>query len=126
VVENAPRRARDNANSNTRPRTDAARRLRGDATNVERILWRALRESDLPYRFRRQHPIGRRVADFACPARKLAIELDGGQHADRMDADAARSAELARYGYRVIRFWNNDVIENLEGVLDKIRQVLGH
>jgi very-short-patch-repair endonuclease len=103
-----------------RPRTETARTLRRDATDVERILWHALRDADLPARFRRQHPIGRRVADFACPARKLVIELDGGQHADATEADAARSIELAAHGYRVIRFWNNDVLENLDGVMQTI------
>jgi very-short-patch-repair endonuclease len=101
-----------------------ARTLRRDSTDVERRLWRALRESSLPWKFRRQHPIGRRIADFACPARKLAIELDGGQHAEQHEVDAARSAEIAAHGYRVIRFWNNDVSEKLDGVLQRIRAAL--
>jgi BirA family biotin operon repressor/biotin-[acetyl-CoA-carboxylase] ligase len=98
--------------------------LRRDATEVEKRLWRALRESETPQRFRRQHPIGRFVVDFACPSRKLAIELDGGQHALQEEADAARSTEIARHGYRVLRFWNNEVIENLPGVLERIREEL--
>jgi very-short-patch-repair endonuclease len=104
-----------------RTRTEIARRLRRDATDIEKILWRALRERIGFWKFRRQHPIGRRIADFACPACKLVIELDGGQHAERTEADDRRAAELARYGYRVIRFWNNDVLENLEDVLNTIR-----
>ena len=107
-----------------RPRTLIARKLRQDATDVERRLWRGLRENEFPWKLRRQHPIGRRIADFACPERKLVIELDGGQHDARNAADDARSAELARYGYRVIRFWNTDVMENLEGVLETIRREL--
>ena len=107
-----------------RPRAASARTLRHDATDVELMLWRALRDSALPFKFRRQHPIGRRIADFACPARSLVIELDGGQHADAVAADTARTAELAKHGYRVIRFWNNDVLENLEGVMETIRQAL--
>jgi very-short-patch-repair endonuclease len=75
-------------------------------------------------RFRRQHPIGSYVVDFACPRKKVAIELDGGQHAVKADEDAARTAELARRGYRVIRFWNTDIIENLSGVLATIRRGL--
>ncbi len=107
-----------------RTRTEIARRLRRDATDVEKILWRALRERIGVWKFRRQHPIGRRIADFACPARKLVIELDGGQHAERTVADDRRAGELARYGYRVIRFSNADVLENLEDVLSTIRFAL--
>lgn len=104
----------------SRQRTLIARRLRHDATEVEQRLWRALRTTYPSAKFRRQHPVGRRIADFACPAHKLAIELDGGQHLDQQEADAARSAELAQYGYRVIRFWNTEVVENLEGVIQII------
>jgi very-short-patch-repair endonuclease len=107
-----------------RTRTEIARRLRQDATDVEKILWRALRERIGIWKFRRQHPIGRRIADFACPARKLVIELDGGLHAERTEADNRRAAEIACHGYRIMRFWNNDVLENLEGVLETIRQAL--
>jgi very-short-patch-repair endonuclease len=106
-----------------RERTITARRLRRDATQVEWHLWNALRQNKLPWRFRRQHPIGRRIADFACPARKLVIEIDGSQHADSR-SDDRRTEELARHGYRVIRFWNTEVMENLEGVVEAIRQEL--
>ena len=107
-----------------RPRTRIARRLRRDATDVERLLWFALRDRLRGWKFRRQHPLGTRIADFACPRCRLAIELDGGQHAWRAEADERRSAELARFGYRVIRFWNRDVLENLEGVIETIRVAL--
>jgi very-short-patch-repair endonuclease len=107
-----------------RPRTKVARRLRRETTDAERELWRALRERLPGYRFRRQHPIARFVVDFACPASKLAIEIDGGQHTLREAEDALRTAELARRGYRVIRFWNNQVMQNLTGVLDTIRREL--
>jgi len=103
-----------------RRKTIVARRLRRDSTEAEKRLWRGLRELDLLVRFRRQHPIGQCVADFACPRAKLAIELDGGQHAAQSDVDDARTAALARYGYRVIRFWNGDVMRNLPGVLHAI------
>jgi very-short-patch-repair endonuclease len=109
-----------------RERTRIARRLRREATDAEKRLWRAVREHLNEHRFRRQHPIGPYIVDFACPARKLAIELDGGQHAEPQEEDAARTQDLARHGYRVIRFWNRDVIENLPGVLVLIRQELNN
>jgi very-short-patch-repair endonuclease len=89
-------------------------------TEAEKRLWRKLRELGLPWRFRRQHPIGRHIVDFACPAAKLVIELDGGQHVISLSADELRSREIAERGHRVIRFWNGDVIENIGGVLEMI------
>jgi very-short-patch-repair endonuclease len=77
------------------------------------------------WKFRRQHPVGRYVIDLACPQRKLAIELDGGQHAERTEEDERRSRVIAEQGYRVIRFWNHDVVENIEGVLETISVALG-
>ena len=109
-----------------RPKTRMARRLRQNATDVERRLWYALRERLIGWKFRRQHPIGGRIADFACPRAKLVIELDGSQHASRELADHRRTAELIRHGYRVLRFWNNDVLDNLDGVLEAIRLTLGN
>ncbi len=103
-----------------RPRSKIARKLRADSTGPEHILWRALRERLPDYKFRRQHPVGNRIADFACPEKKLVIELDGSQHADELAADQKRTAELAAHGYRVIRFWNNDVTQNLVSVLETI------
>jgi very-short-patch-repair endonuclease len=97
-----------------------ARKLRADSTDAERILWRALRERLPFYKFRRQHPVGDRVTDFACPEKKIVIEIDGSQHADETQADGQRSFEIASHGYRVIRFWNNDVIKNLVSVLETI------
>jgi very-short-patch-repair endonuclease len=105
-------------------RTRIARRLRRAATEAEKEMWLALRELPTGHRFRRQHPIGSYVVDFACPGRKLAIELDGGQHALQEEEDAARTREIASRGYRVIRFWNNDVMHNLAGVLEIIRREL--
>ncbi len=101
-----------------------ARKLRADSTGAEHILWRALRERIPLYKFRRQHPIGNRIADFACPEKKLVIELDGSQHIDELAADEKRTEELAARGYRVIRFWNNDVTENLASVLETIHREL--
>ncbi|MGE0095124.1 MAG: endonuclease domain-containing protein [Alphaproteobacteria bacterium] len=108
----------------TGARIRTARKLRRDATNAEQVLWRALRASGWPWKFRRQHPIGESVADFACVSGKLVIELDGGQHAEMAEADARRSDMLAHHGYRVIRFWNHDVLGNLDGVMETIRREL--
>ena len=98
-------------------RTHRARQLRKNMTDAERHLWRALREAALPYKVRRQHPIGRYIADFAVPARKLVIEVDGGQHADAAQADAKRSCMLAAHGYRVIRFLEQRSVGQSGGVL---------
>jgi very-short-patch-repair endonuclease len=100
--------------------TPVARRLRRDATEVEAALWQRLRARQIEgVKFRRQFPIGPYVVDFACIEARLVIELDGGQHADSM-TDATRTAEIEAAGYTVLRFWNNDVIENIEGVLEAI------
>jgi len=105
-----------------RPRAHIARNLRRHATDAERILWRVLHELGPQWRFRRQHPIGTFVADFACPSHKLAIELDGGHHVDRVAEDGRRSEAIARHGYRVIRFWNHDVL----GRLDDVKRSIWH
>ena len=107
-----------------RRKTIVARRLRRDLTEAEKRLWWELHELQLPNRFRRQHPIGRYVVDFACPAAKLVVELDGGQHALRTCADEGRSKDIVKRGYRVIRFWNGDVMENIEGALETISREL--
>ena len=107
-----------------RQRTVAAYRLRRDATGAGRRLWPFLRGNCRPWKFRHQHPIGHRVVDFAGPAQKLAIEIDGRQHAVRQAADGARSVELAGHGYRVIRFWNDEVMENIYGVLLVVMRAL--
>jgi very-short-patch-repair endonuclease len=103
----------------TRP-TKPAQRLRRTATDAERKLWYALGNCRSVWKFRRQHPIGKYITDFACPARKLAIEIDGSQHQTQRAADAARSEELGKRGYRVIRFWNTEVLQNTDGVVERI------
>ena len=94
-------------------------------TYVETLLWSRLRGQQLDGRkFVRQFPIGPYVADFACRSAKLVIELDGGQHGDTAEADGGRTHIIEAHGYTVIRFWNNDVMENTDGVLEVIIQHL--
>jgi very-short-patch-repair endonuclease len=94
-------------------------------TDVERMLWRVLRSKQLGgHRFRRQHPIGRYIADFACIEQKIVIELDGGQHQEQIDYDEQRTASLQAQGWHVLRFWNNDILNNLDGVLTTIAEKL--
>ncbi len=108
-------------------RRAAARRLRANQTGAETKLWRELRKLETKgTHFRRQVPIGRYVADFACMASRLVIELDGSQHGDEPAKayDQARTLWLESAGYRVLRFWNNDVVHNLDGVLETIYAAL--
>jgi len=110
---------------NAMPLIDKARTLRKNQTDVEEILWQQLRNRHLcGYKFRRQFPIAPYIADFACLELKLIIELDGGQHADQISYDNQRRLFLEQRGFKVIRFWNNDVIENTAGVLESIRLVI--
>jgi very-short-patch-repair endonuclease len=98
-----------------------ARKLRRDQTDVERKLRFRLRDRRLRgSKFRRQMPIGPHVADFCCESLRLIIELDGGQHSLNTAADAHRTAALEARGYLVLRFWNNDVLQNIDGVLQTI------
>ncbi|MBL8524371.1 MAG: endonuclease domain-containing protein [Betaproteobacteria bacterium] len=101
-----------------------ARDLRAAMTDAERKLWQAIRQSQLGVRFRRQHPIDRFIADFACLDVKLVVEVDGGQHADEAIGDAERTMVIESYGFRVVRFWNNEVLQNLDGVLQVIAREL--
>ena len=104
-------------------RRATAKKLRADTTPHERLLWRALKE--LPVdgtHFRRQAPIGRYVVDFFCPAKRLIIELDGGHHNDDETAkrDRKRQTWLEQEGYRVVRFWNSEIMGDLTAVLERI------
>jgi adenine-specific DNA-methyltransferase len=102
-----------------------ARKLRKNLTDPERLLWHHLRNHQIKgFKFRRQHPIGNYFADFICPSKKLVVELDGGQHADRTAYDAKRTAYMESNGYRVIRFWNNDVMRDVDSVLEVILRTL--
>lgn len=96
-----------------------ARRLRQDGSDVERVLWQSLRNQQLGIKFRRQAPVLNYIADFLSHDAKLIVELDGGQHADSAPDDY-RTARLEQAGFRVLRFWNNEVNENLDGVLQSI------
>jgi len=75
-------------------------------------------------KFRRQHPVGNYILDFYCDEARLAIELDGGQHAQSSKYDSQRTEELLKKGIRVVRFWNNEVLENLDGVLERIAEAI--
>lgn len=101
--------------------TNKARSLRKNQTDVEQLVWKHLRNRQLyNYKFRRQFPIEPYIADFVCLDLKLIVELDGGQHASQIDYDNQRTLFLEQRGFKVIRFWNNDVIENTVGVLEAI------
>lgn len=103
--------------------TRIARRLRADRTEAEARLWARLRGRRLQgEKFDFQCQIGGYVADFASRSARLAIELDGGQHTP--ERDAARTEAIERHGWRIIRFWNNDVLANTDGVVEAIRREL--
>ncbi|TZG27734.1 endonuclease domain-containing protein [Sphingomonas montanisoli] len=101
-----------------------AHAMRQDATDVEMRMWMALRGRRLDsWKFKRQATIGRYVVDFLCIEARLVIELDGGPHSEQRDA--SRTALIEAAGYRVIRFWNNEVVDNFDGVLASLRIALG-
>ena len=98
-------------------RRQAARKLRQNATDPERALWQQVRAARLGgHKFRRQTPIGRYIVDFVCLEARLIVEVDGGQHAERQRQDAQRTAWLASQGFRMLRFWNTDVLGDMEAV----------
>jgi very-short-patch-repair endonuclease len=102
-----------------------AKTLRTDATDAERALWQCIRAHRLNgLKFKRQEPMGRFVVDFVCHDEKLIIELDGGQHAEQVRADDKRTKFLEARGYRVVRFWNDDVLKNMDGVLETVLRKL--
>ena len=105
-------------------RTRLSRRLRSAQTDAEALLWRHLRNRQLGgHKFVRQEPIGPYICDLVCRESRLIVEADGGQHADS-PADTARDHSLTAHGYRVLRFWNNDILENIDGVLETIAAAL--
>ena len=101
--------------------TSKARQLRRNSTDAERLLWKHLRNRQLAgFKFRRQTSIGQYFTDFECLAAKLIIELDGGQHQEQASYDLKRTKYLQARGYRVLRFWNNEVLTDTDAVLQSI------
>jgi len=104
-----------------------ARSLRKNQTDAERKLWRRLRARELcGFKFRRQYPIAPYIVDFICVEKRLIVEIDGGQHATMTEIDNTRTEFLNARGYRVLRFWNNEVLQQLDAVLAKILDSLTH
>ena len=94
-------------------------------TEAEKRLWKWIRDQQMDgHKFRRQAPIGGYIVDFVCFPAGLVIELDGGQHAEQAERDADRTKWLECEGFRVLRFWNNEIFENIDGVLEMIRSAL--
>jgi very-short-patch-repair endonuclease len=103
-----------------------ARTLRQNMTEAERRVWQVLRSQQMKgFKFRRQVPIGRYIADFVCHEARLIVEIDGGQHERSSPREAERTGFLQNQGYRIVRFWNNEVLANLEGVHQTITDELG-
>ena len=102
-----------------------AKELRKDQTDAERLLWYRLRNRQIANsKFRRQHALDPYIVDFVCLERRLVAEVDGGQHAEQIPEDSRRTAFLASKGFRVLRFWNNDVLTQTDGVLESIYTAL--
>jgi crossover junction endodeoxyribonuclease RuvC len=104
--------------------TDLARTLRRDATEAERRVWHLLRSCQIGAKFRRQQPIEGYIVDFVSFEHRLVIELDGGQHANPSRYEEQRTRCLEANGFRILRFWNDDVMENEEGVFERIMMAL--
>ena len=103
-----------------------ARRLRQSQTEAERKLWVRVRDRGLGgLKFPRQHSIGPFIADFCCTEAKVIVELDGGHHALKKESDTARTKFLEAHGYRVLRFWDNEVLSSIDSVLQRILSTLG-
>jgi len=101
------------------------RRLRSNPTDAERALWRHLRGAQLDgCKFRRQHPYGNYILDLVCLERQLVIELDGSQHLDHSTYDAQRDSDLQQAGFRVLRFWDNQALQETDSVLEAIWRAL--
>lgn len=102
-----------------------AKLLRSNQTEVEQRLWHRLRAHRfMGLKFKRQKPIGKYIVDFVCVDAQLIIELDGGQHAKALAYDEERDAFLRSHGFRVLRFWNHEVLQEMDAVLEKIKLVV--
>jgi adenine-specific DNA-methyltransferase len=105
--------------------TIKARELRKNSTEAEQILWKHIRLRQLGgYKFRRQQPLGPYFVDFVCLEKRLIVEVDGGQHSEQVAYDSERSAWLEAQGYRILRFWNNEVLKEIEIVKEVIAEAL--
>lgn len=103
--------------------TALGKALRKRPTDAERLLWKQLRLKQMEgFKFRSQQPIDHYIVDFVCFEKRIIVEVDGGQHAIQKENDTIRDTYLRQQGFRVLRFWNNDVMQNLNGVLDIIRE----
>ena len=107
-----PRKPRSNPSTKRK-----AIQLRKNPTPAERKLWAVIRNDKLGVTFRRQHAVGNYIPDFVCIKKKLILELDGSQHLEQEEYDEERTKYLNSLGYKVIRFWNNDVMKNMDGVI---------
>ena len=104
---------------------ERARALRNDMTDAENRIWYFLRNRRLSgYKFVREYVIGNYIADFVCRDKKLIVEIDGGQHMEAVAYDQRRTNYLTANGYKVVRFWNNEVFENIQGVMETILRTL--
>jgi len=124
-MENPLATTRSDSLSRLRERAGVrARELRGSQTDAESLLWSRLRNRQLSnLKFRRQRPIANYIADFACLEIGLVIELDGGQHVEQAVYDRKREEEMKRAGFQTLRFWNHEVLNETEAVMERIRQV---
>ncbi len=121
-MNNVTRRIKNNPSIKAR-----RRELRKNQTDAERKMWSILRREQMGVRFFRQYSVSMYVLDFYCPSKRLAIEIDGGQHAEAKHRthDARRTEYLQAHDIFVLRFWNNEVLQNLEGVWQRIKEELG-
>ena len=102
--------------------SNLAKDLRKNSTDAERLLWKYLRSKTIEgFKFRRQQPIENYIVDFVCLEKRIVIEVDGGQHAVEKEKDTERDRWLESQGFKVLRFWNNDVLTNIQGVLEMVK-----